>query len=574
MSSFSRNRSSGLAIPAFALRRAQDLGIGDTLAVREAIAFCRSLGIGYLQLLPIQETGGDHSPYNAVSSIALDPALLATEPGEVPELSAEAWKAARAQLGSAVAASQIEYPRVKQTKLWLLEQAFETFQRKKGSLTEAFQAFCQREADWLPSYCLFRVLIDEHRGDPVWTRWNTELQNPVRARQWLEQHPRKTELERKLSFYAFVQWVAFCQWETVRKKADEEGIALIGDIPYGVNRYSADTWGQPHLFDLSWSGGSPPEPYFQEDPFVARWGQNWGLPLYRWEAHQKEDFAWWARRIAHTTRIFHGFRLDHVLGFFRIYAFPWEPERNREFFPLSPQEVAERTGGRLPRFFPRPDDPPSEANANAVEGARLLKKILDLSQGALVIAEDLGMVPPYVRPILTELGIPGFTIPRFEREPDGTYRSPSTYPPHNVVTYATHDHPPLAVLYEKLWESAQKDPRPEKRAHAYHELTCLLRFAGWAATELPARFPDQLHMRLIEILLASPCWLAVWLAPDLLGTKEWFNRPGTEGGQNWRDRLSLPLTDYLDQEPWKSKLRKVAELLREHNRNHPAAISL
>src|SRR5262249_28222171 len=145
--------------------------------------------------------------------------------------------------------------------------------------------------------------------------------------------------------FAYVQWLAYRQWGDVKSYADEKNIRLMGDIPFGVSRYSADVWGQRELFDLSWSGGGPPETFFQGDPFVTRWGQNWGIPLYNWEEHERENYKWWRRRVHGLTKLFHYFRIDHVLGFFRIYSFPWIPERNWEFTDLTEAEAKEKTKG-------------------------------------------------------------------------------------------------------------------------------------------------------------------------------------------------------------------------------------
>ena len=134
------------------------------------------------------------------------------------------------------------------------------------------------------------------------------------------------------------------QREPMRKSAASR---LMGDIPFGVNYYSADVYSRRDEFALDWSGGAPPEPYFKDDEFTQKWGQNWGIPLYRWDVMRTRNLAWWRQRVRGVRKIFHVFRIDHVLGFYRIYAFPWRPERNAEFLPLSWDEMRERTGGAI-----------------------------------------------------------------------------------------------------------------------------------------------------------------------------------------------------------------------------------
>jgi 4-alpha-glucanotransferase len=158
-------------------------------------------------------------------------------------------------------------------------------------------------------------------------------------------------------FTAYVQWIAWRQWLDVRAWADQKGVRLVGDMPFGVSRYGADVWSERDLFDLPWSGGAPPEPFFQGDEFLKRWGQNWGIPLYNWPAHRAQDFTWWKQRVGAVGKIFHSFRIDHVLGFFRIYSFPWLPQQNGEYVHLTPEEAKEKANGRLPQFLPRPDEP-------------------------------------------------------------------------------------------------------------------------------------------------------------------------------------------------------------------------
>ncbi|HEY9786253.1 MAG TPA: 4-alpha-glucanotransferase, partial [Candidatus Obscuribacterales bacterium] len=312
-------RLAGVLIPVFALRHKTDLGIGDTQAVKEAIDFCARNKIAILQVLPINESGGDNSPYSAISSIALDPALLTLSPDMVPGLDKkDLEKVVKDELAKELRQGAVRYPLVKKLKQQLLRCAFDAFAKANSKLMAEFDEFQRQNESWLKQYTLFRTIMDEKSGNSVWTQWEDELKNYDSALKWLEKHERSADLKAKRRFFAYVQWVAFKQWEDVRAYSDERGIKLMGDIPFGVSRYSADVWAHKDLFDLDWSGGAPPERFFQSDLFTQKWGQNWGVPTYKWEAHEAQNYQWWRQRIGHCTRIFHYFRIDHVLGFFRV----------------------------------------------------------------------------------------------------------------------------------------------------------------------------------------------------------------------------------------------------------------
>ena len=555
-------QAAGLLVPVFALRENHDLGIGDAVSMRAAIDFCAAQKFKVLQVLPVNETGGDNSPYNAISSVALEPALLRMSVEDVPGLIDEHLAALvdhdiREELGGPA----VDYGRVKKLKHALLRLAFTHFENTATPAQRAeFEKFETANAGWLRPYTLFRTLLDRNHGDERWPLWNSAQRNPADAEKWLHSLPEneREELIAHSEFYGYVQWVAYRQWEKTKAYATSKGVQLMGDIPFGVSRYSADVWAHQDLFDLQWSGGAPPEKYFQTDPFTTRWGQNWGIPLYPWETHRQQNYDWWKRRVTGTCRVFHAFRIDHVLGFFRVYSFPWTPERNNEFINLSDEEAAHHTGGRLPRFIPRPDEPPASGEINAREGWVLLRMIQDAAHDSIVVAEDLGMVPNYVRPLLLDLNIPGFTIPTFERnDSDRSYKSPKDYPSINLITYATHDHQPLAVFYDDLvkrWTGPSGD-------EGWHEIQRLMDFLGWKHEDAPRLFTDALHHRLMEVMFESPCWLAVMMITDLLGTQQRFNEPGVVGAGNWSQRLDRPLKAYLDDPSYATRVKGCTELI-------------
>jgi 4-alpha-glucanotransferase len=557
----------GVLVPAFSIRREGDLGIGDTAAVREAVDFCERSKMAVLQLLPINETSGDNSPYNAISSVALEPSLCTVDPQSIPGLAeAEFNRLVEASGILALDQSSVHYPVVKKLKLDLLRSGWNNFRSKLSSQDAAVQEFKQFESansEWLPPYTLYRTLIEYHAGNGCWTQWEPLLQDYKSAENWLKTAPGKEELEDDRRFRAFVQWLAFKQWKETRQYADKRHVRLMGDIPFGVSRFSADVWHERELFDLEWSGGAPPEPFFQADEFTRKWGQNWGIPLYDWPAHEKSNYAWWRQRVRCLTDVFHYFRIDHVLGFFRVYSFPWIPERNAEFVSLTEEEASALTKGRLPQFLPREDEPEENADLNEADGEALLQMIVEASGINGVVAEDLGMVPDYVRPLLHELGIPGFAIPIFERnEEDRSFKKKDELHPCSLVTYGTHDHWPLAMFYDDLVERWHGPNGHE----AWLDVQRLMRFLELDDNDPPIEFTTELHAAFMKTLLETPCWLAVNMISDLFGTREQFNAPGVSSGLNWSRRLEMTLTEFEKDERYSGKIRMLSNLIEETGR--------
>src|SRR5437899_4052281 len=362
----------GILAPLFALRGEDDLGIGDTGALREFIDWAAGIGFKLVQLLPINEIGSDNSPYNAISAMAIEPTTLYLAPNSPHDLTREDFDAALSEADlPRLRRGRVKYRHVKEIKWRLLEKAFTNFWTHAGEERRSeFRAFCEQQSAWLSDYALFRVLMEANDDSAAWNRWQPQHQTIEKARTWLHDlpHERQAILRRRAEFFCYVQWIAHQQWCAIKSYAEERGVALMGDIPFGVSYCSADVFARPGEFMLDWFGGAPPEPYFKEDAFTQRWGQNWGIPLYRWDRMRANNFAWWRERVRAIRRIFHLFRIDHVLGFYRIYAFPWRPRKNKQFLPLDRQEMLERTGGRAPHFGPRGDDTSENFDANKREG--------------------------------------------------------------------------------------------------------------------------------------------------------------------------------------------------------------
>jgi 4-alpha-glucanotransferase len=540
----------GLLIPAFSTRRSGDLGIGDTLGMREWVDWAAEYDVGFLQLLPINENGADESPYSGISSIALDPIYLAFEPDVIPCLTRSEIDAARASLGASSASHLVDYPAVRAVKNHLLEISFARFSAKPDPvLALDFRAFKDRSSAWLPDYCLFKLLMEIHGPHLTWDEWpeNSRCVKGARALVASQQEKNPEHISLRLDFFAFIQWLCYRQWLELRAYADRSGVKLMGDLPIGVSFHSADVFFNRSEFHTNWFGGTPPEGYSAENPFIHEWGQNWGIPIYDWDSMAQSGFAWWRERLSRLTEIFSIFRIDHILGFYRIYGFPWHPRKNPDFLGLSWQDAEKRTNGRLPRWFSHPDDTPEHKAGNRSNGDFRLRAILDAAGNAEVIAEDLGWVPEYVRPHLDELGISGYRIPHWDSYEDGSPVLGDVFPKHSFATYSTHDHDSLCATWENCRKTilCQKEHPTEHGYWAAQGCAHALRLlAGFSGIPIPPDnvwppYSDALHWRLVKSLLASNSRYAVLMVTDLFELKDRINTPGTIGNGNWRLRLNL-----------------------------------
>lgn len=556
-----KQKAAGLLVPVFALRQAHDFGIGDTLAVREAIDFCATQGFAVLQLLPIHETVGDHSPYNPISSRALAPALLALTAEEVPGLDGVDLKAAAPESWLAqLRAGPVKQNSVQPLKMHVLLAAHRAFRvQHPGEETELAREFAQfqRSNSWLPGYTLFRLLIREYEGNPDWTEWRPEHQAFSTAETWFNRHPARDYLASLREGYAFVQWVAARQWRAVRAHADTRGVRLMGEMSFGVGRCSADVWASRELFDLDWSLGTPPVVYFDTNKDSERWGQNWGLPAYRWENHRSSDFGWLRGRLAGEKQFFHLCRLDHLRGYFRGYMFPWSGGAvHAEFAKLSDEEARERTKGRLPRFVPGPDDQPTSARLNELQGRELIGVMQEAAGDMQLVAELMGEMPAYMRQTLEDLALANLSFPQLERKPDRSLPRRESLRPLSLVAYGNHDHAPIATWYRRLVDDARADPQ----GTAAKDIGALLEFAGWKEAP-PESLDEGLLAALQRALFETPCFLAVLMSSDLFGTTQRFNLPGSYGAGTWSERLEFPLREYASHAHYGPRLAKARELI-------------
>ncbi len=570
----SDRKNAGVLIPVFSIRTEHDLGIGDVAGLREFIEWSAETGLEFVQLLPINETGTDNSPYNAISSVALEPLTIDCSPEGLTDLSAEVYEEVLANYDIRhLRIGGVKYDKVRLLKLDLLWRGFTVFEAEhfqRGTPRDVeFHAFCNAESEWLGDYCLYRLLMDMEGGKQSWQEWSPNYNEVGKAREFvdrlLEVEPDKSE--RQLVYYAYIQWVAYQQWREVAAFAKDKGVRLMGDIPFGVSLNSADVFGNPSIFNLDWYGGAPPETLFKDDEFVQKWGQNWGIPLYHWDVLQDKDYGWWRQRVGKTVEIFSMFRVDHALGFYRIYSFPWNPVRNGEFLPLTEDEAAKRCDGNRPGFKPRSDDSYEDAQANRHQGEVYLKMLQEAADGAEVIAEDLGMVPNYVRPSLAELKLAGMKIPQWEFS-NGGVTPGSEYPHISFATYATHDHAPLKAQWEEKraqMESAAYESPEWWEAHNF--LKALSDYSGMEFDPAhPREFNDEVRETLLKALFASNSRDVGVMISDVFGMTERINVPGIMDGVNWAWRLDMTVEELRKNPHWSYISRRVRKLLRDAGR--------
>ena len=334
----------------------------------------------------------------------------------------------------------------------------------------------------------------------------------------------------------------------------------MGDIPFGVSYYSADVFARPDEFMLEWSGGAPPEPHFKDDLFTQKWGQNWGIPLYRWDRMCANNLKWWRKRVCAVRRIFHLFRIDHVQGFYRIYAFPWRPRKNKDFLPLDQNQMLKMTDGRTPHFVPRNDETPENREANKSDGEKYLRIVLEEAGTSRVIGEDLGVVPDYVRPNLRILGIAGFKIPQWEAR-DGEIVPGEEYERLSVATYATHDHKPIRALWEEAL--ARSTATSEQ---SLSELEKIARFAGLDPKIEELNFEKDLYSAIMEALFKSNAWIAIVMITDLLAREYRFNVPGTKTKWNWTRRTRRSVAQLRASRKERKRMQLIHELLEKAGR--------
>ena len=307
-------KGAGTAIPVFSLRSYDDMGVGDFYDLKGMIDWAASTHQRILQLLPINDTTMTHTwtdsyPYNANSTFALHPMFMrVTELGELADAGRmDYYKSLADELN---ALPTVDYERVNEAKTSYMREIY----AQSGAATlasEDYKNFVSRNSGWLLPYAAFCALRDQF-GTPDFTKWG----------EYATYSPKVLDKARavhaaEIDFVCYIQYHLDRQMRHVHDYAASKGVALKGDIPIGISRTSADAWTDTRLFNMDCQAGAPPDDF-------SVLGQNWGFPTYNWEEMNKDGFAWWKARFRKMSEYFDAYRIDHVLGFFRIWQIPMD----------------------------------------------------------------------------------------------------------------------------------------------------------------------------------------------------------------------------------------------------------
>lgn len=307
-------KGAGVAIPVFSLRSKTSMGCGDFTDLKQLANWAARTGLQLIQILPVNDTTATYTwtdcyPYAAISAFALHPVYLNLYDVAGKE-NEDVVKAVAKEKKKLEAKDVMDYEAVILLKIYLAKQLYE-LQGKKTLAGDDFKAFFTDNQHWLIPYARFSYLRDKYKT-PHFAGWPEHSTYNEAA---LEALSKKPAVKKQLGFYYFLQYHLHLQLKEAVSYAHSKGVVLKGDIPIGIFRDSVDAWQQPEQYHMGLQAGAPP------DDFAVK-GQNWGFPTYNWAKMQQDDFAWWKQRLGQMGHYFDAFRIDHILGFFRIWSIP------------------------------------------------------------------------------------------------------------------------------------------------------------------------------------------------------------------------------------------------------------
>lgn len=579
----------GLAIPVFSLRSKESHGIGDFADLKPMIDWAKKTGQSMIQLLPINDTSAhmswqDSYPYNCISTQALHPIYLnLTAVGTLSdEKLAKTLKKEGRLLNHKVF---IDYEEVWESKMSFLKAIYG--EQKEDTLAEpGYYTFTKHNKEWLFPYAAFCVLRDRYKTADF-RQWG---EHAVFSEDLLNHLTAKTsEYYSDLYFYIFVQYHLHKQMSGVKEYAHANGVALKGDITIGISRNSVEAWQYPGLFNFNQQAGAPPDAFSPQ-------GQNWGFPTYNWEEMEKNNYAWWKNRFTHFSNYFDAYRIDHILGFFRIWEIPTGDNSGlmghfSPALPLTPDEINNwgiagvnydglfledpyQEGKFHPMIEGKQSEqynqlPPATKEAynklyhhyfyerhNNLWYRNAMKKLQQLiaSTNMLTCGEDLGMLNESVSRCMNNLKILSLELQQMPKKEGTNCGNPQEYPYLSVCTTSTHDCETL-----RMWLGRQNNE--------FSDIT------GENGEQYFDARPDSC-MNVIQENLASPSMFVILPLQDWLSINgklrnkyadsERINNPANPQ-HYWRYRMHLDIEDLLEADELNQTIK---EMIQKSNRGN------
>lgn len=485
-------RASGVLLPISSLPSQYGIGTFGKSAYR----FVNQLvdaGQKYWQILPLGGTSYGDSPYQSFSTYAGNPYFIdlevLIEEGLLFKEDLDGYDFGREK-------RYIDYEKIYLSRYRILEKAF---QRETLNTHREFNLFVEKNQSWIEEYSLY-MAVKDYFGGIMWQEWEEDIR--LRKEDTIEHY--QELLKEKIDFYKYLQYLFTRQWETLKDYANQKGIQIIGDIPIYVALDSADTWANPDMFLFDENNqpievaGCPP------DAFSAT-GQLWGNPIYHWEKHKEDDYAWWLQRIEYCLQLYDVVRIDHFRGFDEYYSIPYGH--------ATAEHGQWKTGPKFDLF------------------QKMQEKLGTLN----IIAEDLGYVTDSVKELLEQTGYPGMKVLQFAFDS----RESSNYLPHhyekNCVVYTgTHDNDTLLGWY---YDISLEDKMVAKKYLGINAPIETKQYKG-TMVEQPDKVAIEYCDRIIRMAYSSVADLVIIPIQDYLymGSEARINVPSTIG-LNWRWRL-------------------------------------
>lgn len=366
-----------------------------------------------LQLLPLNEVGSDFSPYNSISTFALEPMYLRLENLRIKNKKKYHHEIKKLKEKFPTGKGRVNYG-IKRAKLELL---YGIYKHHHFSKSIKYNRFVKDNDYWLKDYALYKFIKD-HKNEKAWDKWQKTLKNRDEETLKKLENQNKT----KITFYYWLQWQLYEQMSDVKEYAKDNGVLIMGDIPFLVSRDSADTWSHQAFFKMDYEAGAPPDYFFSK-------GQRWGMPPYDWNNIVKDGFNYIGERLRFAENFYDMFRIDHFIGLLRVWVISKDSPKKR--------------GAKDGKFDPELEYLWGE------HGRKLIAMMMEVTD-MLPCAEDLGTVPPASYKLLWKNGIPGIEVQRWTKHWDNTFSfiRPDQYRINSVATVSTHDSSTLPVWWK------------------------------------------------------------------------------------------------------------------------------